>query len=110
MEPDPLDVILMVKEWPCSDSLSQAPMVLLPKKIADSLDPTTLRTQIKKRLSQREAQETETYFPSHLDCKRDVLLFPILCISQVPEDSHECVDGAVVFLPSCSVLAWSGGV
>ena len=50
------------------------------------------------------------YFPSHLDCKRDVLLFPILCISQVPEDSHECVDGAVVFLPSCSVLAWSGGV
>ena len=60
-EPDPLDVILMVKEWTCSPALSQAPMVLLPKKLADALDPSTLRVLPKNPFSARQVQESGPY-------------------------------------------------
>ena len=105
-----MDVILMVKEWTCSDSLSQAPMVLVPKKIADSLDPATLRTQIKKRLSDRERQETETYLFHTMIARVMRCCFPSFAFLRFLKTAASVSMEPWFFSPSRSVLAWSGGV
>lgn len=52
-----LDAVLLVKQWACSDSLSQKPLLLLPVKALDQLLQDTIVALGRKEFSARTAKE-----------------------------------------------------
>lgn len=66
---DPMDVVMLAKEWVHSASLCQQPLLLLPKNYIKRLDGIQLQAHVRTDLSHRECEE-------HLDLNK-VLCAPL---------------------------------
>ena len=54
---DPMDVVMLCKEWVHSASLSQEPLMIIPKDYVDILKGVRLQAHPRKELSTRECDE-----------------------------------------------------
>ena len=52
-----MDVVMLCKEWVHSASLSQPPLLILPKSYLKALDGVTLKTLPRKELNKKECEE-----------------------------------------------------
>ena len=56
-QPDPMDVVMLCKEWIHSASLSQEPLMIIPKDYVDTMKGVRLQAHPRKELSNRECDE-----------------------------------------------------
>ena len=56
-EKDPMDVVMLCKEWVHSATLSQQPLAILPKTYLPALDRVRVGTSERKVLSKKECEE-----------------------------------------------------
>ena len=58
-KPNPLDAVLLTKEWESSQRLSQQPLLLLPADVANKLDPAQLELSVCHVIKAQECKEYE---------------------------------------------------
>ena len=56
-KPDPMDMVMLCKEWVHSASLSQQPLMIIPKDYVDIMKGVRLQAHPRKELSNRECDE-----------------------------------------------------